>query len=347
MSAFLDAFEEALIADQMRDVGKRIEWWRYRTASIDSDGRCAYCAAPLDHHASTSRVDYLLPPELGGPHSKANLVAACARCMDQKRYRDWLARGKAPSKSGFASLADRRLSVLAESANHLLRSRETAKTKPYVLTLLRQRWAQPRFTIRAALTEHGGLVGITGNERHLDETALRIRQLGGQPAPCSPRIFEVPASRFHGLIWQLIDMNAWVRRLDPGPAFPDSSPEDDGVSRWHEIYSSVGDVHRRREKLPWVHPAKRPPWHEKPMDPRTRLQLAGLHSLRTGRPIDREWLARNRQADEAFIEAERAELNRVWLTSTSPTFSTRSLEICGTCTRPSLPGEIVTKRESP
>ncbi len=313
MNDLHDTFEAALIADEMQLKRKRMEWWRQRAVGSGREG-CIFCSTCLDSNAPGERVHYLLPPELGGPHIEENLVPACTACWSKKRNRDWQDWGRALSKSDGDELAKRRQVVLPLSANHLLASREVARTKPYVLTLLQQRWAHPRFAIRAALTADAGLLGITKNDRLPDEAVLRIRLSGGQPTHSTPLIFAVPPARFHDLVWQFIEQNAWVRRLGLGSEFPDPTPPADAISRWHETFTSVGDIHRRREQLAWVHPAKRLPRHERPMDPRDRLQLAGLLALKTGHPIDREWLARHREADEGYASERKRKIDQAWLT---------------------------------
>ena len=99
-------------------------------------------------------IAHFIPRKLGGPHEQLNLVSSCASCNLRKGNKDWLACPLAPSKQAQAAFADRRMKVMETCQNHLLRTRETAKTKPYVLTLLCERWVHPRFTIRAALTEN-------------------------------------------------------------------------------------------------------------------------------------------------------------------------------------------------
>lgn len=307
-------FSAAMISDEMQLHGKRMEWWRKRALSSNRDETCIYCGALMDPGTHDDQVDYLLTPELGGVHINDNLVRSCAACRARKRNRDWLDWRRAPSKSAREDLTIRRQVVLSMSANHLLATREAAKTKPYVLTHLQQRWGHPRFTIRAALTREIGLIGFTKNARLPDEAMVLIRLAGGEPTPRNARIFSIPLAKFHPLIWQLIDLNSWVRRLDLGEDFPDPTPPDDSISRWHETFTSVGDIHRRREKLPWVHPSKRPPRIEKPMDPLNRLHLAGLLALKTGQPVDHEWLARHRESDEAFAAERKLKRDRAWAT---------------------------------
>lgn len=314
-------FVAALVADRKKFIGKATEAWRHKAVLMDSQV-CVYCGRPVEHRKSPSddpdaamlHIEHFISRKLGGPHEKLNLVASCASCNLTKGNKDWLACPLAPDDLARKAFVDRRMKVMETCQNHLLRTRETAKTKPYVLTLLRQRWAHPRFAIRAALTDDTGLIGFGDRDYVPDEIVVLLRQFGATPAAREGWIFFIPPDKFHALIWQLIDLNAWVRRLDLGEDFPDPNPPDDSTSRWHETFTNVGDIHRRREKLPWVHPSKRPPRIEKPMDPLNRLHLAGLVALKTGQPVDYEWLARHRESDEAFAAERKLKRDRAWAT---------------------------------
>jgi hypothetical protein len=51
------------------------------------DGKCAFCAEPIDRSSRTGHVDHL---ETDGGNGPRNRVLACARCNgDEKRDRDW------------------------------------------------------------------------------------------------------------------------------------------------------------------------------------------------------------------------------------------------------------------
>jgi hypothetical protein len=201
------------------------------------------------------------------------------------------------------------LEVLAASENHLLRTREEAKTKPYVVKLLQRRWQHPRFLVRACLTEQGGLLAFAQHAPMPEGIATLVRLNGGQPVPGAPRVFVVEAARFLDLVWLLIDRNAWVRRMSLDE-FPDPTPEDDGASRRHETFSSVHDIARRGKSMRGLLPPL--PWHEKPMDPRSRRHMAALLALKTNQPFDREWLVKHREADEAYQALQRTRSERAW-----------------------------------
>lgn len=315
--ALLSAFEQAIDADVWEVVTKRMERWRTRSLTIEPTDACQFCGKALSlpdlesgpGEAEPLVLAHLLSLDLGGPHSKENLLPSCGECAKKAKDVDWLAwKGKAKSQA--PTLAALRLKVLALSENHLLRTPDEARTKPYLVKKLQQRWQHPRFVVRACLTEEGGLLAFPQRIPMPEGIALLVRLNGGEPMAGAPRVFSIPAGRFIDLIWQLIGQNAWVRRVEL-PAFPDPMPMDDGPSRWHETYPSVGDILRRRAKR---FPEKYPrPWHEKPMDPRTRLHLAALVALRSGQPLDQEWLARHRQEDEHFITEDRRHRDQNWL----------------------------------
>jgi len=318
----IDAFVAALAADRKIFFGKATEAWRYKPVLAQSR-LCVYCNRPVEHrkamkankqpsNASMLHIEHFIPRKLGGPHDELNLVASCAKCNLKKGNKDWLACQLAPSKSDRDALTIRRMEVMEISQNHLLRSRETAKTKPYVLTLLRQRWAHPRFVIRAALTEKVGLIGFGDADFIPEEIVVQLRLLGATSVERTGGVFTLSPINFHTAVWHLIDQNGWVRRLDLGAGLPDPTPPDDTSSRWHETFSSVGDIHRRREKMPWVHPKDRPPWHEKPMDPLTRRHLAALVAFKTNQPLDEEWLARHRATDDEFLIDRRKRADKAW-----------------------------------
>ena len=152
-------FAAAIAKDRKSIVSRPTESWRRKAALLES-GSCLFCGRPLipseaDPDMATGaslRIEPLISRRLGGQHDQLNLIASCIDCQQRKDGRDWITCPLAPDELARQTLASRRLQVMETCQNHLLRSRETAKTKPYVLALLRQRWAHPRFTVRAALT---------------------------------------------------------------------------------------------------------------------------------------------------------------------------------------------------
>ena len=313
-------FVSALVQDRKSIGSKPAESWRKKAALLESRS-CLFCGRPLIHgepdpHMDTEaplRIEPLISRRLGGHHDQMNLIASCTDCQMRKDGRDWITCSLAPNDLARDALASRRLQVMETCQNHLLRSRETAKTKPYVLALLRERWAHPRFTIRAALTEEIGLLGYGPGDHVPTEIVVQLSHYGAFPVRSASGVFTLPAGNFHALVWNLIDQNAWVHRLDLGPEHPDPTPADDSLSRWHETFASVGDIHRRRGKMPWVHPARRPRREDRPMDPRERRHLAGLIALKSGQPIDNDWLASHRMADEDYLANKKSKAERDWI----------------------------------
>lgn len=53
-----------------------------RGVILDSGGRCAWCGESLV--GQSFEIDHVLPLSQGGPHTAANLVAACADCNRRK-----------------------------------------------------------------------------------------------------------------------------------------------------------------------------------------------------------------------------------------------------------------------
>ena len=314
-------FAAALVQDRKSIGSKPPESWRRKAVLLESRS-CQFCGCPLIKGEAdpdmVSRaplhIEPLISRRLGGHNDQMNLIASCIDCQMRKDGRDWITCSLAPNDLARDALASRRLQVMETCQNHLLRSRETAKTKPYVLALLRQRWAHPRFTIRAALTNEIGLLGYGPGDHVPTEIVVQLSHYSAFPARSAAGVFTLPAGNFHRLVWALIDQNAWVRRLDLGPETPDSHPADDSISRWHETFASVGDIHRRRAKMPWVHPARRPRREDRPMDPRERRHLSGLIALKSGQPIDNDWLASHRMADENYLANKKSRAERDWIT---------------------------------
>lgn len=305
MNDVLAAFYRAMESDLWELRSPAVEKWRKKFAATPPGTPCQFCEQLPDEPLV---VAHLLSVELGGPHTSENLLPSCKACMQRAQVSDPIT-WKTTPRNLAPALAARRLEAFALSENHLLRTRDMAKTKPYVVKLLHRRWQQPRFVVRACMTEQGGLLAFAQHTPMPEGIATRIRLNGGQQVPSAPRVFHIEAGRFHDLVWLLIDRNAWVRRMVLN-GFPDPTPEDDGPSRWHETYSSVHDIARRSKSMRGlVDPV---PWHEKPMDPRSRRHIAALLALKTNQPLDKEWLAQHRKTDEAFVVADRERSDRIW-----------------------------------
>ncbi len=315
----IDSFVSALSSDRTRRPPGFDEAIWARVMIQSGASRCQFCGAPIAAPDPKSDADQpspivvvaLVPFEHGGQVTERNLLAGCKKCAAALHHRDWLTNPKAPGKTERAALASRRMEVMERADNHLLPSRETARTKPYLLTLLRKRWAHPRFVLRAALTPDTGLLGFRTSDRPPDEVLVLLRMNGADPVSGAPRIFQVAPANFHALVWRLIEHNGLLQRVDLEGVLADPTPPDDALSRWAEVYGSVGDIHRRRARFPL---SRGMPAKEKPMEPRDRLHLAGLRALRSGQPVDWQWIDRHRATDEAHAERVKARRDREWIT---------------------------------
>ena len=317
----MDAFLAGVELQQSHLPSKPIERWRGPTIVRNHAGRCAYCDAQVACSNAGQEfseglplvVDHLLPMQLGGSHEEANLVASCPVCASSKCNQDWLSLGNAPSAVAALELHSRRLQVLAVSANHLVRDGAKAKTRPTVEKLLCARWEHPRTLVHAALTAQGGLLSWGRRGRPSMEMTGYLAGFGARQWQGHGEVWHLGASVFHDAVWFLIDRNCWLLRVDLGEALRDPMPQGKQDGRWHESFSDVGDIHRRRRKLP----NRRPTNRNLPMDPRQREHQALTAALRTGAPVDWDWLASNREADEAWVAKRQAKWDRTWATRRS------------------------------
>lgn len=279
--------------------GKDLEWWRYRNVLREFNDRCAYCSTELaatenQHNKNSWSIDYLVSRELGGTVQSSNLLAVCPSCRQAKGNRDWLSWRKAGCKETVSILDARRLAALEVAHNHLLRNPDLGKKKETVLRHLAARWSHPRFAVYAALTESDGFIAWAAALRPPRDVVALLVGAGGRKV--SGDAWRLSPVRFHDVVWQLIDLNAWVRRINMGEAFPDPTPDVPGVSHWHLTYTNVRDIRRRRPKL-----KPRPiPIEERPMDWGHRLLIEYKASGEVGRPFDWGWVNMHRETDLAW-----------------------------------------------
>lgn len=311
---FLEAFLEQLHVQEATQSSPRNETWRKPETLPNGALSCGYCGRPIDASSDHWKLDRLLPLYLGGVRKEANLVPACEACFTAKGTLDWLSWGRAQSKLAAAGLQQRRLAVLAVSANHLLRSPDIGKTKPYVLKLLQHRWQEPRILLHAAMASDVGLIAWGYQQPVSREAVGFLASRGASSVRANLRCWKVDADVFHDVVWHLIDRNALVKRVELGEPFVDPTVADEGDSRWHETFGSVEDIHRRRPKLPWRHPKTYPEGVEKPMHPAQRQHLAAMVALKNNLPVDREWLEHHRATDEAWLAAQQDAADRAWST---------------------------------
>jgi hypothetical protein len=256
----VEPFCRAVLVARNATKEKKPAWWRYGNAMRESSGRCVYCGVELrlpdglaaDQTLPKAFVNSLVPACHGGPQLPINLVASCGSCSHEKGDSDWLQWSKAPNSASALRLQKRRLSVLELCPNHLVRDGSRAKTKPTVMKFLSARWSNPRFVVWAAMTNAGGLVSWWGPDQVPLEVSAVMLHFKAKLVEAAMPVWLFPPSpdpAFLDAIWQLIELNAWVRRIELTD-FPDPTLADDSSSRWWETYTDVGDVHRRRARLP-------------------------------------------------------------------------------------------------
>lgn len=289
----LNAFQDALVALASAQPGKALEWWRHRNVLREFNGHCAFCGADLPSDGAR-HVAPLVPASHGGGNQGDNLVASCVACSAAKANLDWLDWRNAPTETEAQALDARRLATLSVSRNHHLRNPDLGKKKDTVLRHLGARWSHRRFTVFAALMDTDGFIGWERNAAPAaDVIGVLLAHGGRRLRPC---LWRLPPDRFHDAIWQLIDLNAWVRRIDLGEAHTDPTPDSSGDGQWHLTYTNVLDIRRRRPKLKpkWIPP------EERPMDWGRRLLIEYEASWKTNRPFDWDWVNKHRETDLTF-----------------------------------------------
>lgn len=302
---------EELARDQPGTVN---EWWWHRLVFEKAGNRCAYCHTPLASRQDKANpgpgrkacIDHLISRYHAGPQVNDNLVPSCYSCNLHKGSSDLLA------WKGFTGLdfegkpndlAARRLRMMALSPNHLLRNPNLGKKKETVLRHLGTRWQHPRAVAWAAMTTEGGFIRFWGPNRVPEQlTAVMLKHKAVRIQRHYWRFPAYPDPAFHDAVWQLIDLNAWVRRIDLGEAHADPTPDSSGDGQWHLTYSNVLDIRRRRPKLKpkWLPP------EERPMDWGRRLLIEYDASWKTRRPFDWDWVNKHRETDLAFERARDA-----------------------------------------
>lgn len=287
--------------------GKQTEFWRKRLMDL----RCVYCGCDLvplkdretKPEASILHIEHLVARKHGGCHMEANLVPSCAGCNASKRNLDWLQWRQATSQEAIDTLDARRLQALAWSANHLLRNPKLGKRKDTVERHLVKRWAHPRCTVFAALTDAIGLVGW--ETMAVPTSDVRGILLAHGARIIASHTVSLPPHRFHDAIWALIDHNALVRQVEL-PGHPDPTPQVPGDAQWPITFSTVLDVKRRRPKIQPI----RKPRIERPMDWGQRLLIELRSNWVPNGKFDWDWVNAHKETDCAWARKERERLAR-------------------------------------
>lgn len=220
---------------------------RHSNPAIGHGTRCAYCG---DEHAPVT--DHLVPVGQGGPNIGQNLRPSCSSCNTLKGNADWLLFGKAIDPKDIKAA---RLAMLALVPNHLIRDPRSAWKRDDVCRSLNRRWQVPRCAMFASCCDDYGYVGwpIEGTRTIGKDIRAAIVASGAvRVADGLAVAFRVPREKFLELVWDLIDRNAWVRRLDI-PGHPDATLRDDPeLARWSETYRNVGEIVLRRPYVPRI-----------------------------------------------------------------------------------------------
>ena len=236
------------------------EWW-LKLAYSDWGGCCAYCGKPLsltdaaNLNADTAVVDHLVPLSVGGPHLHDAVVLSCFACNMSKGNDDWLVWHRAADRKTRKRLKLMRDRIgTTETFNHLAPDPSKVWTKLQVERLLAERWAQPRFSVQAALSTGGCFLGSKDRTRPPVEFAAIVWTHHGKAvdveahspnARQSALYFERPRDCL-AAIWELVSVNAWVRRSDLRPAADFLPPiEDHALASWVFVSPNVGDLVRR------------------------------------------------------------------------------------------------------
>ena len=249
--------------DRLREVGQEQHTehspaWAHKVLMHPLPGigygkQCVYCGVPLALKRQPGTVrctsDHVVPLAAGAPNFVSAMVPACDACNVRKGSRDWLLFGAAINPDLIRGI---RLSMLASSQNHLVRDPVDAWKKPDVLRILAQRWGKPRTTFYASCLSDVALIGVRPQAEWGSETAAVLRKFAPVPIrfPHGQTVWIVERARFLDLVWSLIALNAWMRKLDI-PGHPDATPQGNPeMARWAETYRNVGEIVLRRAYLP-------------------------------------------------------------------------------------------------
>jgi hypothetical protein len=118
------------------------------------------------------------------------------------------------------------------------------------MRMLETRWQYPRTAFFAACVEDEAFIGIRPRMTCGPETTALLSaypSVGFGDPGRRGRVWHMPRASFVPLVWELVGLNGWVRRLDLDPEFPDATPQDDpNLARWAETYANIGEIVLRR-----------------------------------------------------------------------------------------------------
>lgn len=219
------------------------QWW-WEILHARQQGRCIFCNGPAERfggHTGAAQVHQVVPASHGGAALEFNLVLACGACILERQDRDWLDWGKAVDPQ---AMAQQRLRAMQHcTLMHYTKDPKGSRSDLGAKAKLRPRWALPRSTVYAFCSAEGGYFGI----REAMPTPLLgflLSQAGA--VRVSPGVWYVAPEAFVATCWQLIEANAWVKRVHL-----ERVEEWDGASnpierQWWCVVRSTREVAERR-----------------------------------------------------------------------------------------------------
>lgn len=237
--------------------------WQRRSKIIPGSASCSFCQADLSNAPPrTVQLTWIVPPLHGGATMDENLAVLCQSCTLSRSTLDLLAWPTFASvpHSTRTDMLIRRLKYLTVATNHLTPHSPHADRKA-IVRHLENRFTHPRFRCFAIASAGGCFIGwptqdLAGPAAELMAALLRYQ---AQATPCPSEkltLFQVPSPAFLDTIWELIERNALVEKLDV-PELGAALPEDhsDWRTYWHRTFASLVDLHHRRSA---IHPQAAP-----------------------------------------------------------------------------------------
>ena len=248
------AFAQA-VADVPHHRARPAAWWR-KVAFGRWAGCCAYCGATITMSQGTgagqavqgtvaARLDYLIPPHLGGPDHDGAVVLCCAPCRRAKRGRD---RADFTGAAQADALTRLREALALTAWNHLPLDPADGKTALAVRRLLATRWRHERWRVFVALTGEGGFFGWPTAALPPVEALYSLLALGGVRLHADGQLAGVwigsVAQAVEGLR-RAVAYNALAQLLDLGDRWPSPDLSGSGqVAAWPMTWPSIGGLVR-------------------------------------------------------------------------------------------------------
>lgn len=243
--AFTHAVENARYA-----APKIPAWWKTNALRLN-EGCCPYCGKDV---WDAPALDPIIPIVAGGPLIPDAMVLCCKVCKRSRHRRDLLV-WQTHAQSALRAL---RADMACETWNHVSRDLAQMQTHDKAASVIKSRWARPRFYCHGGIVAEGGFIGWRDHAQVPANIQLRLtfEHRGGRlhrPMAATDGIrlggvifwFQTQRLALDAL-WDVIDRNGLVRRVDLSA--PDSMP--DGLMApshaWHLVLPTIADLVRRR-----------------------------------------------------------------------------------------------------